>query len=167
MAKKSIAAHAEKQGENDQKPTTPEAIKFISDFPEFRFDLEVLDENGKKVFHTDANGNNKLPDVKKFAFIKVPPHKNADGKIDPRTAFCFFIADPAPEKHGPYFQRIVDKLTAYTKNPMYKMYTDEGHFHKRNPEAFRIAKEKVESEEKIDKLTQENAELKSRLGLKR
>jgi hypothetical protein len=165
MAKKNIAANAEKQGAQDQKPSTPESIKFISDFPEFRFDLEVLDENGKKIFHTDANGNNKLPDVKKFSFIKVPPHKNADGKIDPRSAFCFFIADP--EKHGAYFHRIVEKLTGYTKNPMYKMYTDEGHFQKRNPEAFRIAKEKVEREEVIDKQAQEISELKSRLGIKK
>jgi hypothetical protein len=165
MTKKNIAANAEKQGPTDQKPTTAEAIKFISDFSEFRFDLEVLDENGKKVYHSDANGNNKVVDVKKFAFVKVPPHKNADGKIDPRSAFCFFIADP--EKHGSFFQRIVEKLTAYTKNPIYKMYTDEGHFQKRNPEAFRIAKEKVEQESIIDSQAKEIADLKSRLGLKR
>jgi hypothetical protein len=165
MAKKSIAANAEKQGPTDQKPATPEAIKFICDFSEFRFDLEVLDENGKKVYHSDANGNNKVVDVKKFAFVKVPPHKNTEGKIDPRSAFCFFIADP--EKHVGYFQRIVDKLTGYTKNPMYKMYTDEGHFQKRNPEAFRIAKEKVEREEIIDKQAAEIASLKERLGFKK
>jgi hypothetical protein len=115
--------------------------------------------------HTDANGNNKLPTLRLFRFTKVPPAPGKDGKYDLRDGFQFFIADP--EKHGRYFDEIVKRLNGYVKQPMYKMFTEDGFFKDRNPEAYKIAKEKETLHGEIDRLKNENDELHKRLGLKK
>jgi hypothetical protein len=164
MAKKKISDNAEKLGANDVE-TTGDAVKFISEFREQFFMMPVLDENGKQVVNTNAEGNKTTKAFKQYEFTKVSGHKNKDGKIDPTTAFCFFIVER--EKYGTDFQRIVDKLTALSKNPINKMYTADDHFKKRNPEAFRIAREKQDLEDKLSEKDRLIEELNKKLGFKR
>lgn len=163
MARKNIAASAEKQGENDVK-ATENAVKFICDFPSCKFVLKKLGEDGNPTFHTDANGNGKSVDVEEFNFTQVMS-KNKDGKVDTSKSFCFFIADP--DKHGKNFKRIVDILTKKCLNPMDKMYLEEDHFKKRNPEAFNIAKEKAELEDKLTAAEARAKELEAKLGFQK
>jgi hypothetical protein len=164
MAKKKISDNAEKLGANDVE-TTGEAVKFISEFREQFFMMPVLDENGKQVLNTDAEGNKETKAFKRYDFVKVDGHKNKDGKIDPTTAFSFFICDP--EKQGADYKRFLDKLTALSKNPINKMYTADDHFKRRNPEAFRIAREKQDLEEKLSEKDRLIEELNKKLGFKR
>lgn len=164
MAKKNISDNAEKLGSNDVE-VKGDAVKFISDFQEQLFMLPVLDENGKQAFNTDADGNKKVKAFKTYQFTKVSGHKNKDGKIDPTTAFSFFVVDP--EKHGTDYKRILEKLTALSKNPINKMYTADDHFKKRNPEAYRIAKDKQELEDKLSEKDRLIEELNKKLGFQK
>lgn len=164
MAKRTIAANAEKLGTNDVA-TPVGAIKYISDYKENHFMLPKVDAAGNKTYHTDANGNNKLPDYTEYHFTKISGHKNKDGKIDPNTAFCYFIVDPAV--HGSDFQRIVDMLEKNRLNPKNKIYTEDDYFRKRNPEASRIAMEKEEIMEKLSEKDKQIEELKAKLGFRK
>jgi hypothetical protein len=160
METKSIAANAENNVE-----TKTGCVKFISTFRQFHFDIKKLDEKGEQIFHVNPNSNHKLFEFKHFEFVPVSGHKGKDGKIDPNTAFCFFIVDP--EKHGKDFPAIISKLQEFCKNPMYRMFTEDDHFKHRNPEAFRIAKEKSELESTISDKDKRIAELEERLGFKK
>ena len=174
METKSIAANAE-----NNEVMANGRVKFISKCREFFFMLPVLDENGKPSFHQDPNSNRKFPDMKEYAFTKSPSMRSRDGsvvkgtmKVEPETYSCFFIVDPAV--HGADFQRIVDLLSGYCKNPAFKMYTEDDYFKQRNPEAYRIAKEKVameanlsDKDKTIAELKRHAAELEDRLGFKK
>jgi hypothetical protein len=167
MAKvKTIAANAEKLGANDQEAATDSAVKFISEFPEFRFALICKDEHGKTIYKTDANGNNKTPEIKEYSFVKVNGHKDPKtGKVDPNTAFSFFIV--SKEDHGSDYDTILKRLRDLSKNPMYYLYTEDDYFAHRNPEAFRIAKEKVELETERDQWKAKAEELERKLGFRK
>jgi hypothetical protein len=162
MAKKNISASAEKLGEADVK-TVGNCVKFICEFPDCHFMMKRLGDDGKPTFHTDANGNSKLPDFDEFHFMKIPV-KNKEGKLDPSQFYSIFIVDP--EKHGKNYQRILDLLSSKTKNPKEKMYFEDDHFKKRNPEAFTIAEDKLELETKIEEKDRQIEELKKKLGFK-
>lgn len=163
-ATKSIAANAENFGPQDKAPGEG-AVKFISRFKEHTIVMLKKDAEGKTVFKTDANGNSKVAETVVYQFAKVPPHKNAEGKIDPNTAFCYLIVDP--KVHGEDFNRLLAECNTLLKNPVNKLYTEEGYFKSRNPEAFRIAKEKTELENQISDKDKQIEELKAKLGFKR
>lgn len=147
MTKKTISASNKINIGTNDIDSDDEKIKYICEFSNHHFVYFDLDENGKKKYHTDANGNNKLPDIIEDNFIPVSGHKNADGKVDPNTAFCFYVVDR--KKHKEDFDSIVSTLDKKCANPIYKMYREDDHFKKRNPEAFRIASEKSEMEQKL------------------
>ena len=156
MPKKTIASsNAVKLGVNDVD-SGENKIKFICEFSNYQVFMKVLDENGKPSYHTDAHGNNKVVDTFSIKFTPVSGHKNADGKIDPTTAFCFYVADR--DILGKDFDRVVEKLDKECKNPRNKMYREDDHFKKRNPEAFRIASEKAKMEAQIEEKAVEIAE---------
>lgn len=164
MAKKTIAASAEKLGVNDVA-ADDESVKFISDYPEKSFMMPVIGEDGKQTYHTDANGNGKLADWKEYKFTKISGHKNKDGKVDPTTAFSFFIV--SKKHHGADYERILAKLTKDAQNPANRIFTEDDHFKKRNPEAFRIASERQALESEIEAKNKRIVELESRLGFKK
>lgn len=163
MAKKNIAANADKLALNDERPEDG-AVKFISKIPDFHFLLPVLGTDGKQEYHFDANGNSKLPTIKEYHFVKVYAQKGHDGKPDPSTAYCFFIA--SQKDHGADFPRIVDLLNKYKSNPRYQLFTEDDYFKNRNPEAFRIAKEKSDLEDQVAQKNARIEELEKRLGFK-
>jgi hypothetical protein len=161
--RKTIAATADLIAINDVRPSSDAAIKFISEFPEYHFMYRKHDDDGKPAFHTDQDGNNKLPTFETISFVKVYGTRDPKtGKVDPESARSFYIADPAVL--GADFDRVLAKLQAFCKDGKYRMYTEDDHFKKRNPEAFRIAKEKVELTSTIDQLRARNEELEKRLG---
>lgn len=165
MAKKTIAANAEKQSEMDRQPKEG-CVKFISKFKEFHFTMPVIGEDGKQETHSDADGNGKLKTWKQYDFIKVMAHKNPKtGKIDPDSAFCFFICDP--EVHGTEFPRLVKMLDSMRLMPQYQLFNEDDYFKFRNPEAFKIAKELSEKDAVIDSQAQKIKELEQKLGFKR
>ncbi len=166
MAKKNLAAMAEKIGANDQVNTKETAVKFISDIPEYHFLIRAIDEKGELEFHTDANGNGKLPTYQEYHFTKIASQRDPKtGKFDPSTQKCFFIVDP--EVHGRYFKPIVETLTRLKANPISRLYTEEEYFRKRNPEAYRIAKEKRDLEDEIAKRDSRIEELEKKLGFRK
>jgi hypothetical protein len=140
-------------------------VKYISDFPEFYFMLRALDEKGEPIFHTDAEGNNKLPSYTQLSFVRVYAHKGKDGKVDANTAFSFFVVDKAVQ--GNDVARIVESLEKLRANPMYRLYTEDDHFRKRNPEAYRIAKENAALVGERDAMAQRVEELEKKLGFKK
>jgi hypothetical protein len=163
MAKKNLAQLADLNGMNDVRPASEKCVKFVSTRHEVHFNMRVIGEDGKPEFHTDANGNNKLPTFKTFSFTPVMPHKDpATGKINLDDSHCFFIADP--DQHGKDFQPIIDRLNELRKNPINQMFTDEEYFKRRNPEAFRIAGEMSSKDSKIDEQQRRIQELENRLG---
>jgi hypothetical protein len=164
MAKKSIAASAEKQGAGD-KETNTGCVKFISKFKEFHFTMPVLGADGKQETHTDADGNGKLKTWQQYDFTKVSAHKGKNGKIDPDTAFSFFMCDPAI--HGDMFQKLVDYLTILRSNPKNQIFSEDEYFQNRNPEAYKIAKELSDKDTLIDTQAQKIKELEQRLGFKK
>jgi hypothetical protein len=161
MAKKNIAANAEKFGAVDASPKE-NAVKFVTKFKEKSIVMFKLDANGKRVEKRDAHGNGMTFEVVQYEFTKVPPHKNAEGKIDPNTAFSFLIVDP--DIHGSDFQRLLDKCKEECKNPAHKMFTEEEYFKQRNPEAFRIAKDKAALESLVEE-SNSIEDLRKKLGL--
>jgi hypothetical protein len=165
MAKKSIAANAEKMAANDAKPTTEGAVKYVSGYPNFGFMVYVKDEKGEQVFHTDANGNARLPTTKEYHFARVNVKDAKTGKFDQNLAYSIFIADPAVQKGD--FDAIVKRLEELRKNPINKMHNDEDWFKQRNPEAFRIAKEKSEIEAVLSAKDARIEELERKLGFKK
>lgn len=172
MNKTISAQNNVKLGINDNT-SDEDRVKFICEMTHgYQFVLPVLNEKGEKVFHTDANGNNKTPDVKTYVFTQVSGHKNADGKVDINSAFSFF--EVTKKLHGEDYDRIVAKLDKDCKNPINKMYREDDHFKKRNPEAFRIASEKAalisENSEKTEALKEKDREieeLKKQLFIKK
>jgi hypothetical protein len=150
-------------------------VKFISNNREFFFMLPVLDENGKIVNHRNPDSNRELPEYKQYDFVKSPSKRSRDGmittkdgvamKVEPETFSCYFVVDQ--EKHGTDFQRIVDLLTSYCTNPVYKMYTEDEYFKQRNPEAYQATKEKEEMKSKLDSKDARIAELEERLGFRK
>jgi hypothetical protein len=164
MTKKTIAANAEKLAVNDERPEEG-CTKFICKIPEFHFMMPVHDEKGEEVFHGDRHGNARLPTTKLYSFVKVYAQKGKDGKFDPSTAYCFFIVNP--KIHGTETGNILKYLTGLMKNPIYQLFSEEDYFKNRNPEAFRIAKEKTELENAIDAEKAKVADLERRLGLQR
>jgi hypothetical protein len=166
MNKKSIAANADVLGKNDVAVSGDTAVKFITEFPEYSFCIIDKDENGKVIETTNAAGNNKVPVVKEFKFVKVNGHRDPKtGKIDPNTAFSFFIV--SKEEHGRYYNEILKLLKSRAANPMYYMYTEDDYFAHRNPEAFRIAKEKVALENERDEWKLKAEELEKKLGFRK
>jgi hypothetical protein len=164
MAKKTISAMAEKLSDNDVRPSES-ATKYICEFQENHFMLPVLEDDGKTIaYHVDPNSNRKLADYKEFHFTKVIA-KNKEGKLDPTKYFCFFIT--SPEIHGKDFDRIKKLLDKKCENPMYRMYKEDDHFKKRNPEAYQIAKERLEIETENATLKNKVEELERRLGVQK
>lgn len=171
-----IAANAENKSKFENA-TSKGQVKFVSNFLEFYFMLPVLDADGKPAFVRHPNSNAKVYESVKYSFTKVPSQRARDGAIgrtkdgkpalvtQANTAYCYFIADP--DVHGTDFDRIVKLLSDMCKNPKYKMFTEDDHFARRNPEAYRIAKEKVEVEAKLSAKDKEIDELKERLGFKK
>lgn len=163
--KKTISAlNKVKLGVNDIE-SGESRVKYICEFAHHNFIMPVLDDKGNKIYHFDANGNNKTIDVISRSFTSVSGHKNADGKVDPNTAFCFFVA--SKEVLGNDFDRVVAKLDKDCLNPINKMYREDDHFKKRNPEAFRIASEKAELESTISEKDEEINRLKEQLFRKK
>lgn len=166
MNKKTLSAQNKiTVGINDVE-SSEETIKFICEFKNgYVFVLPKHDINGEPVYKTDAKGNNKVPVTEEYRFTIVSGHKNADGKVDPTTAFSYFTV--SKEEHGDNFDRIVAKLSMDCKNPRNKMYREDDHFKKRNPEAYRIAKDKADMEQKLVDITNEKdariAELEKQL----
>ncbi|MCW8966099.1 MAG: hypothetical protein OQK82_05375 [Candidatus Pacearchaeota archaeon] len=153
-----------KLGLNDVE--SPDSIKYICEFKNgYMFVMPLLDNNGEVVYKTDAKGNNKVPETVEYKFTNVTGHKNLDGKVDPNTAFSFF--NVSKEVHGADYDRIVAKLDKECKNPRNKMFREDDHFKKRNPEAFKIAEEKAKMERMITQIKEEKdakiAELEKQL----
>jgi hypothetical protein len=162
MAKRSISANAENIGNGDKKASEG-GVKYISDFSDYSFLMKAYDEDGKQTFHSDANGNGRLPDIKEYHFAPIRAVKNpATGQIDPNTAYSIFIVDP--KVHGKDFDRIIDRLEALRKDPFQKLYTADDHFARRNREAFNIAKRSEELEEKLSEKDARIKELEAKLG---
>jgi hypothetical protein len=162
MARKSIAVNAEKQAANDAMPMNDQ-VKFVCKYPDYHFMMPVIGHDGKQERHTDANGNNSLPTYRDYHFARVNPKDPMTGKTSVSECYSIFIVDR--EKHGAMFQPIVDYLTKLTKNSFYKVYTDDDWFRIRNPEAFRIAREKSEYEDKLTDAQRRIIELERKLGL--
>jgi hypothetical protein len=164
MARKSIASNAAPMGANDIA-TPVDAVKFISDYPEYHFLLPVYGDDGKQVSHTDSEGNGKLPTFKDYHFVKVLVKDKVTGKTDPNGCYSFFIA--SKEHHGKEFDQIVKRLNELRKQPHARMYTEEEHFKRRNPEAFNIAKEKADLEGKLEASQEKIRVLEEKLGLQK
>lgn len=140
-------------------------VKFISTFTDsFVFLMNEFDEAGNKLFHTDANGNSKVPNIKEFKFVKVPPHKDKHGNWDKTTGFQFFIVDPAIYGDVEY-DRILAYLNKLKEDKRYKLYTEDEYFQYRNPEAHRISQKLAEKDAVIADKDAKIKELESRLGL--
>jgi hypothetical protein len=164
VAKKMVASQADLVSAGDKR-SAGETVKFVSTIPEFHFTLRALDSDGKPESHTDADGNNRLPSWKTYQFVRVFATKDVrTGKIDPDTAFSFFIADP--KVHGADYQRIIDLLNKYRANPLYRIYNEDEYFKVRNPEAFRIASEKLDLENQLSEKDQKIKDLEAKLGLR-
>jgi hypothetical protein len=86
-----------------------------------------------------------------------------DSRADQNLAYSIFIVDP--EKHGDILaSRLTQRLEELRTNPGNRLYTSEDHFAKRNPEAFRIAKEKSDLENTISSKDARIEELEKKLG---
>jgi hypothetical protein len=143
---------------------TCEAFQVVSHFKDgFGFMTPELDDDGNKVFSLDANGNSKVQKFKMWEFSKVHVMDPETGKVSSKLGYCVFVA--SKEKHGRYFEPIVKELNRLMKDPSNKLFTMDGHFQKRNPEAFRIKEQLKEKDSEIDKLKQRQTELLKKLGL--
>jgi hypothetical protein len=172
---KSISASAEKLSDNDIKITATQAKsgvrKWISNFPEMNIYLKVLDqETGKHQTHNTELNPRQVKEYKLVRFTKVSGRKNKDGRIDPSTAFSFFIADPDKMGGtGPYsdYTQMVKILDDMCKNPANRLFTEDDHFKWRNPEAYKVAKEKQSLEKKMSEKDERIAFLEEQLALKK
>jgi hypothetical protein len=164
MARKTLASNAAPIGVNDQS-TPVDAVKFICDYPEYHFLMKVMDDAGNQVTHTDADGNGKLPSYKDYHFTTVITKDKVTGKADPNGRYSFFIVSKA--KHGKDFEPILKRLEELKKQPHAKLFTEDEHFKRRNPEAFNIAKTVSELESKIDERDAKIKALEEKLNYKR
>jgi hypothetical protein len=166
MARKTAADSADKSFSTDKSVRAEGTIKYVSEIADFHFVVPVIGEDGKPEFHTDANGNNRVPTTKMYHFTVAHVRDPVTGKLDHLKTYSFFVADP--KVHGRQFDVIVKALNDMMKNPgMYKLRDDDGFFAHRNPEAYRIAKEKLAMEETISEKDRRIAELEQRLGFKK
>jgi hypothetical protein len=163
MAKKTLAAMAEKLGSGDKSVEKDGQVKFICEYPNgYHFMVPQFDENGKPLIELDAQGNKRPRTFKQYDFTVVHAKKDKATGIVLSPAVTFFIADP--ELHGDDYKRIVEILTKTCKNPGNKMFLEEDHFKKRNFEAYNIAKKTSELEATIAEKDKEIAALQAKLG---
>lgn len=110
----------------------------------YSFPLVKLDESGKPVMKTDANGNNATKVYETFKFQSLPvidPETRKPKMNDPRSFFDVLPTDPNRERLIEYLDKcVIDKQT--------KIVDEETYFKEENPEAYRIAVVKKELEDK-------------------
>ena len=166
MARKKTASMSDSIGSSDRTVSDENVqVKFVCNYPEFGFSIEELDKDGNEVFHTDANGNKKLKNYKQYVFSKVTVRDPKTGKVDTRGAYSIFIVEKSV--HGKDFDRMVKHLNKLMANPRNKLYDEDSHFERRNPEAYRIAKKTMELESERDSLKNKVDELERKLGFKK
>lgn len=142
--------------------------KYICDYPEMKFILKEKDKKGNVVTHTDAKGNNKLPNIKEYKFKSCPVRDPKTGKIKPDDGYCFFLAVEKDLK-GEY-DRIVEHLDKLMENPKNQLYLPKDHLKKRNPEAAAHLEEKTKIVLEKDKVIADKdkyiKDLEKKLGFK-
>jgi hypothetical protein len=144
-------------------PDGAKSFQVISHFKDgFFFNTIEIDEEGNKVFATDANGNSKIQKYKMWQFSKVHVKDPETGKVSSKLGYCTFVA--SEEHHGRYFPLIVKELNKLAKDVSNKLFSMDGHFEKRNPEAFRINEKLKVKDSEINELKTKNEELMKRLG---
>lgn len=156
------ASKEEKAAEINKTKAVTEAA-FVSLFPDYHFNIPILDEHGEKVYHSDANGNNKLPSFKEFTFKKVPFRDKVTGKIDMKKTVSAFVTSVAD--HGKDFERILHRLNKLRQNPKNKLYTERQHFENTNPQAFSISEASAAKDLVIDAQAAKIKELEDKLGV--
>ncbi len=162
--KKKASSYAEKEGDSDVLVNDRESqVKFISKNQEYGFIITQQDENGNDEYHTDAKGNKKLPTVKSYNFQRIVVKDHETGKINTKKCHSFFIA--SKKEHGKDYERIVNRLNVLASNPRNKLYSEDDWFKERNPEAFRIAKERAVVEDERDSYKARVDELEKKLGI--
>jgi hypothetical protein len=147
-------------------PEDCESFEVVSHYKDgFGFMTSELDEKGEKVFSIDANGNSKVQKHKMWTFEKVHVADPETGKVSSKLGYCVFVA--AKSTHGKYFLPIIKELNRLFKDPSNKLYTMDGHYQYRNPEAFRISKQIEEKDNEINRLKNREKELLDKLGLRK
>lgn len=171
-AKKSLASENKITLGAEDKESSEERIKFVCELQGHVFVLPVFDDKGKPVYKVDSQGNRTVQETKSYEFTMVSGRDASTNKMDPKKTYCFFVVDPV--KHGGDYGRILSYLINACKNPRNKMYREDDHWKKHNPEAFRIAEEKRAMSDEIEKkdalLSEQERKIKSleaKLGLRK
>jgi hypothetical protein len=131
---------ADFSGETRDKGT----VRYYCYQMKYSFPLPKLDDDGKPVMKTDANGNNATKVYETFTFQSLPvidPETRKPKMNDPRSFFDVLPTDPNRERLIAYLDKcVIDKQT--------KIVDEETYFKEENPEAYRIAVVKKEIEDK-------------------
>lgn len=168
MSKKRLSADAVLHG-TEQAPQEG-SIKYVSEFTNKTICLKkmVKDANGKRVplYTIDGDGNKKHnPELVTYHFVPVFQGKDKrTGVRSLHTPKSFFIADPKNFEDQDDFKDVIAALEKMCKDPIERVYSEDDFFKLRNPEAFKIAKEKSDLEDEVERLKAQNEELNKRLG---
>jgi hypothetical protein len=147
-------------------PDNVDSFEVVSHFKDgFFFNIPEIDEEGKKVIARDANGNSPVQKFKMYAFSKVHVKDPETGRVSSKLGYCVFVA--SKEKDGRYYPLIVAELNRLAKDVSNKLFSMDGHFEKRNPEAYRIQKKLDGKDSEIIALRTANEELQRKLGFKK
>jgi hypothetical protein len=141
------------------KPT----VKYICTKQDMTVVLFEKDVDGKKVEHSNAHGNSRLPTVKEFHFSPVFAQKGKMGMYDAGTAYCFIIC--SLEFLGEYYDQMIEYLEKLRKNPINQLFLEEDWDKARNPEAFKANEKVSELEDALEKEKRRTKELEAQLGL--
>lgn len=120
------------------------AVTFYCYQKQYSFPLPKLDENGKEVYQTDKDGNNKSPLYDTFQFQYLPVIDKDTHKVKVNDPRCFFTV----ESDNANAERLLKYLTQKIADKHTKIVDEETYLKKENPEAFRIAEAKREAEDK-------------------
>ena len=137
--------------------------QYTFQLPEYERDAfgEIIEENGKKkkLYTTDADGNNKIPVLTKYQFERLPVRDLHSGK----TSAIVFLGRFIVRKDDDRYDDLIKAIEAARKNAMNGVKTEEEYKSEHNPEAFAFEKEKVALSGENSELRDENAELRKKL----
>lgn len=138
-------------------------IRFYCRQKDYSFRLNNLDDNGKVIYQTDADGNNKTATYTRYKFTEILQFDADTKKAKVLDPWCFFevSVDDVNSK------RLVEYFTKANGNKgITKIFTEAEYEEIKNPEAYRAqleANKKLEEKDnKIADLEKEIASLKAK-----
>ena len=137
-------------------------IRFYCRQKEYTFRLNNIGDDGKVVYQTDVDGNNKTATYTRYKFSEITQFDVETKKVKVLDPWCVFEVSVDDENS----KRLVEYLTRCTGNSgVTKIFTEAQYEEIRNPEAYRAqleANKKLEEKDnKIADLEKEIASLKS------